>query len=59
MNDNSSNRKAFRSGFFSRRLPEATKEFYPDSPMELDQDVLDGKKKLLLDVEPAENVKTD
>ena len=59
MNDDNLNRKAFKSGFFSRRLPEATEEFYPDSPMELDQDVLDGKKKLILDVEPAENVKTD
>ena len=46
-----SSRAVFRADLFSKGLPEATEEFYPDSPMELDQDVLNGKKKIVIDVE--------
>ena len=43
-------RREFRPGFFSKPRKEATKELYLDSPMELDKEVLEGKKFIILDV---------
>ena len=43
-------KRKFRSGFFSKPRKEATKELYPDSPMQLDKEVLGGKKFIILDL---------
>lgn len=43
-----SSRRVFRAELFSKNVPEATEEFYPDSPMELERDVLEGNKKIYL-----------
>lgn len=52
-------RDEFPEGFFSKPRPEATEEPLADisEPMQVDEDVLNGKKKLILTTEKPKEIK--